>query len=158
MRFWMERYFRVYNRGPADIFGWPPTIGNVVFRNRISWVETGGLGYYDSSEKGIRASWKKTKWFCDLLPDRRKLLSQMNITTRSNTPISNPDLLAPDRQILLLRSVEFMCLNLRFSTTSFVDDEAILHLPKLECRDNECNDPVCNHGALKRWIKIAAKS
>ena len=55
--------------------------------------------------------------------------------------------------ILTLRCVEIEFPKYRFPTTSSAGGEAILHIFKLECRDSECNDPLCNRCGLKALNK-----
>ena len=62
-----------------------------------------------------------------------------------------------DKEVLLLISVEIELLNRRFSTASFVDDATLLHLPKFGRQEDECNDPVSNHGAFKAANKKLRK-
>ena len=123
-----EKYeYRVSFSGPSGLFGWKGVRGHG-FRNRISWIKTGWVAFKYSTENG--SGWRFEKAERALrLPSQEDEMAvadeQVEIVgyARPNT--------AGEGNVggnLILRIVEIECLNYRFSTSSFVDGETLLHI------------------------------
>ena len=56
------------------------------------------------------------------------------------------------KEILLIRCGDIECLNYRFPTSSLTEEDSLLHLPKIERRDKNCECPYCKRGCFEAVI------